>query len=92
MCGFDGDMCGFTQPSDDGYDWIRRKGATPTPLTGPDHDHTTGTGMHILLLHPWENVADVQEKCTCNIRNVYCRNVPGFVLETPFYSMMWITE
>ena len=37
-------MCGYTQESDDEFDWTRLNGPTPTSGTGPVVDHTTGTG------------------------------------------------
>lgn len=41
-CTFDVDFCGWEQATNDNFDWIRHKGPTPTPNTGPSHDHTTG--------------------------------------------------
>lgn len=41
-CTFDVDFCEWEQATSDDFDWIRHKGPTPTPNTGPSHDHTTG--------------------------------------------------
>lgn len=41
-CTFDVDFCGWEQAVDDNFDWIRNKGPTPSPNTGPSYDHTTG--------------------------------------------------
>ena len=43
-CGFDGGICGYSQDLTDEADWLFRKGTTPTSLTGPQADHTTGEG------------------------------------------------
>ena len=43
LCDFEKDFCIFTQDSSDDLDWIRYKGFTPTPGTGPSVDHTLGS-------------------------------------------------
>ena len=43
-CSFDSGLCDFRQDTTDGTDWTRSEETTPTPLTGPDSDHTTGKG------------------------------------------------
>ncbi|KAJ8029935.1 MAM and LDL-receptor class A domain-containing protein 2 [Holothuria leucospilota] len=43
VCDFESDICNFTQNSNDEFDWLRHQGGTPSPLTGPPVDHTTGT-------------------------------------------------
>ncbi|XP_074768584.1 IgGFc-binding protein-like [Athene noctua] len=48
-CTFDVDFCEWEQAVSDDFDWIRHKGPTPTPNTGPSHDHTTGGGYYIYL-------------------------------------------
>ena len=45
-CGFDGTLCSFKQDFDDETDWISGRGSTPTPLTGPNTDHTTQSGKN----------------------------------------------
>lgn len=42
FCTFDVDFCAWEQATGDDFDWIRHKGPTPTPNTGPSYDHTTG--------------------------------------------------
>lgn len=41
-CTFDKDFCGWVQADSSSLNWIRNKGPTPTPNTGPSSDHTTG--------------------------------------------------
>eukprot|EP00795_Rhopilema_esculentum_P012712 gene12712-3431_t len=44
-CDFeDGDTCSWTNSQADDFDWIVGRGGTPSFLTGPRIDHTTGTG------------------------------------------------
>ncbi|XP_022096405.1 MAM and LDL-receptor class A domain-containing protein 1-like [Acanthaster planci] len=42
-CDFEADLCGFTQPIDDDFDWTRAQ-KTPSSSTGPSTDHTLGSG------------------------------------------------
>lgn len=52
-CDFNQDsdpFCLFRQDSADYSDWIRHKGPTPTPGTGPDGDYPDGS-QHALLLN-----------------------------------------
>ena len=42
-CNFDVGSCGWTQDRTDDFDWTRKKGASPTALTGPRADHTSGS-------------------------------------------------
>ncbi|NXF27926.1 ZAN protein, partial [Rhodinocichla rosea] len=48
-CTFEEDFCGWVQADYSSIDWIRNKGPTPTPNTGPSSDHTTGDGYYIFL-------------------------------------------
>lgn len=41
-CNFEKDLCGWVQRQDDKFDWIRRRGSTPSVGTGPPGDHTLG--------------------------------------------------
>ena len=41
ICDFEGaHFCGYTQDTDDDFDWIRNSGETETDETGPSVDHT----------------------------------------------------
>ncbi|XP_072041371.1 uncharacterized protein [Amphiura filiformis] len=42
-------LCGYTQATDDDFDWTRHSGSTPSLHTGPTGDHTTGTGHYIYI-------------------------------------------
>ncbi|KAM6389156.1 IgGFc-binding protein-like [Pluvialis apricaria] len=48
-CTFDDGFCEWVQAEYSSIDWIRNKGPTPTPNTGPSADHTTGDGYYIYL-------------------------------------------
>ncbi|KAM9316560.1 IgGFc-binding protein-like [Gastrophryne carolinensis] len=48
-CSFDINLCNWKQSVDDNMDWIRWKGATPSDLTGPSYDHTTGDGYYLFI-------------------------------------------
>lgn len=47
-CDFDVDFCHWTQSTADNFDWIRHQGSTPSQMTGPPSDHTTG-GKRVLM-------------------------------------------
>ena len=42
-CNFENGLCGYTNIGGDQFDWTRGRGGTPSSLTGPRSDHTTGT-------------------------------------------------
>ena len=44
-CDFESGLCRWKQSTDDQFDWTRTRGPTSSTLTGPQVDHTTGTGM-----------------------------------------------
>ncbi|XP_070567019.1 MAM and LDL-receptor class A domain-containing protein 2-like [Ptychodera flava] len=44
-CDFENDICGWIQEAEDDFDWSRKVGSTSTLYTGPQFDHTTGTGF-----------------------------------------------
>ncbi|XP_070543844.1 MAM and LDL-receptor class A domain-containing protein 1-like [Ptychodera flava] len=39
-CDFESDFCGLTNEGGNKVNWVRNKGSTPTPETGPSTDHT----------------------------------------------------
>lgn len=43
-------MCGWTQRSDDNFDWRLGQGATSSINTGPSNDHTLGNQKGTLVL------------------------------------------
>nr|XP_054757008.1 MAM and LDL-receptor class A domain-containing protein 2-like [Lytechinus pictus] len=44
-----GTLCGWTQDTSDIFDWVIRKGSTPSSYTGPANDHTTGDGYYTYI-------------------------------------------
>ena len=46
-CDFEIDLCGWTQDTDDIFDWSRDNGGTQSHMTGPGRDHTKGTGQEL---------------------------------------------
>ncbi|XP_013409923.1 MAM and LDL-receptor class A domain-containing protein 1 isoform X1 [Lingula anatina] len=45
-CDFERD-CGFTQSSEDDFDWSRHRGKTASANTGPNGDHANGKGYYM---------------------------------------------
>ncbi|XP_077077945.1 MAM and LDL-receptor class A domain-containing protein 1 [Siphateles boraxobius] len=48
-CDFEKDTCSWTQMVTDVFDWTRHTGSTPTSMTGPSSDHTTGSGFYMYI-------------------------------------------
>ncbi|KAI5611189.1 MAM and LDL-receptor class A domain-containing protein 1, partial [Silurus asotus] len=48
-CNFDYNLCTWTQLLTDVFDWTRQQGSTPTLMTGPSSDHTTGAGYYLYI-------------------------------------------
>ncbi|XP_030629325.1 zonadhesin, partial [Chanos chanos] len=48
-CDFENDICSWNQLLTDVFDWTRQQGSTPTPLTGPSTDHTSGSGHYLYI-------------------------------------------
>eukprot|EP00057_Strongylocentrotus_purpuratus_P018001 XP_011672475.1 PREDICTED: MAM and LDL-receptor class A domain-containing protein 2-like [Strongylocentrotus purpuratus] len=48
-CPFEDGLCGYTQATDEERNWVRRGGSTSSTKTGPDADHTLGSGYYLYL-------------------------------------------
>ncbi|XP_060761381.1 MAM and LDL-receptor class A domain-containing protein 1-like [Neoarius graeffei] len=48
-CNFDNSLCTWSQLATDVFDWTRQQGSTPTSMTGPSFDHTTGAGYYLYI-------------------------------------------
>ncbi|XP_068456117.1 zonadhesin [Clinocottus analis] len=48
-CNFEEDLCQWNQLLTDVFDWTRHSGSTPTMMTGPSSDHTTGVGHYLYI-------------------------------------------
>ncbi|XP_028986820.1 zonadhesin isoform X2 [Betta splendens] len=48
-CDFEQDLCEWSQTPTDAFDWTRQRGSTPTTMTGPSSDHTTGSGHYLYI-------------------------------------------
>ena len=54
-CTFAADNCGFTQETNDQFDWTRATSYTRSQDTGPSVDHTYGTSANGMLLTKFES-------------------------------------
>ncbi|KAI4898507.1 hypothetical protein NFI96_006320 [Prochilodus magdalenae] len=48
-CDFEDGLCSWNQVLTDVFDWTRQSGSTPTLMTGPSFDHTTGSGHYVYI-------------------------------------------
>ncbi|XP_074613343.1 MAM and LDL-receptor class A domain-containing protein 1-like isoform X4 [Acropora palmata] len=49
-CNFDSpSICGYTQSTNDTFNWRRQRGSTPSFRTGPSSDHTSGSGYYMYI-------------------------------------------
>jgi len=59
-CDFDFGLCyGWKQSDSDVFDWTLKKGPTGSSSTGPDYDHTTGSGKRNMH-HPLHLIVAVR--------------------------------
>lgn len=49
-CHFHQDLCQFKQDTQDDFDWVLREGTTATSGTGPNADHSSGSGSYGLAI------------------------------------------
>ena len=49
LCDFEKGICDWTQEQSDQFDWKRFRGRTPSDMTGPMRDHTTGIFQFLLI-------------------------------------------
>ncbi|XP_071490304.1 MAM and LDL-receptor class A domain-containing protein 1-like [Diadema antillarum] len=48
-CDFESGLCEWEQAYGDDFDWTRNSGRTSSYSTGPDGDHTTGSGYYVYI-------------------------------------------
>lgn len=84
-CSFDLDFCTFKQIKTDDIDWQRRKLGNIRTLSGPDMDHTTGSGYFIYLegekeqlgrlVSHWHSVKNRKKTCVSFYYHMYGSSV-----------------
>uniref|UniRef100_A0ABM0H1S3 Deleted in malignant brain tumors 1 protein-like n=1 Tax=Saccoglossus kowalevskii TaxID=10224 RepID=A0ABM0H1S3_SACKO len=54
-CDFQDDLCNWIQVNTDDFDWLRHKGSTSTPNTGPNSDHSGNTDHYYMYMEATGN-------------------------------------
>lgn len=98
LCDFQTDLCQWTNIQDgtDKFDWLRQKGHTSSPYTGPSVDHSTGadTGYYVFAESSDRHLGDnarlasqvrIRHTCTiCALSAYHCKIVALFHVDFIF--------